>query len=59
MSDIREDREYWDRQARRDPLWAILSEQTRRDGTWDVASFFQTGATEIASMDVVRAGGPR
>jgi SAM-dependent methyltransferase len=43
-------KDYWDRHAQRDPLWAILSDTAKRDGKWDVARFFQTGKTEIESL---------
>src|SRR5437588_118672 len=47
---LHESRDYWDRHARRDPLWAILSDTAKKDGKWDVARFFQTGVSEIASL---------
>ncbi len=51
MSDLLEDsRAYWDRHAQRDPLWAILSDTTKRDGKWDVARFFETGVREIEAL---------
>ncbi len=43
-------RDYWDKHAERDPLWAVLSEATKSAGRWDVARFFQTGVSEIASV---------
>ena len=44
MTDVLEDsRNYWDRHARRDPLWAILSDAAKRDGQWDTTRFFDTG----------------
>src|SRR5690349_13795690 len=50
MSELHVNQDYWDRQAQRDPLWAILSDATKRDGKWDAARFFQTGSSEIASI---------
>jgi len=50
MTDVLDSRDYWDRQARRDPLWAILFDTAKREGKWDVARFFQTGASEIATV---------
>jgi SAM-dependent methyltransferase len=51
MRDLLEDsRAYWDRQAQRDPLWAILSDAAKRDGKWDIGRFFQTGTSEIAFL---------
>ena len=58
MTDLLEEsRVFWDRHAQRDPLWAILSDTTKRDGKWDVTRFFQTGISEIATL-VVRARCP-
>jgi 2-polyprenyl-3-methyl-5-hydroxy-6-metoxy-1,4-benzoquinol methylase len=50
MSELRLNQDYWDRQAQRDPLWAILSDATKREGKWDVSRYFQTGSGEIASI---------
>jgi SAM-dependent methyltransferase len=50
MRDVDEIREYWERHARRDPLWAVLSEDSKRDGRWDVDRFFQTGVSEVAAV---------
>jgi SAM-dependent methyltransferase len=47
---LQDSSDYWDRHARRDPLWAILSDTGKREGQWDVARFFQTGISEIASL---------
>lgn len=49
-SALDQSRAYWDAHARRDPLWAILSEPSRKDAQWDVDGFFQTGVAEIASL---------
>jgi SAM-dependent methyltransferase len=43
-------RDYWDRHAERDPLWAVLSDTAKRDGKWDVAQFFRTGISEIETV---------
>jgi SAM-dependent methyltransferase len=43
-------RQFWEQHARQDPLWAILSDGTKRGGTWDATAFFETGVTEIASL---------
>src|SRR4029453_17456242 len=43
-------RDYWDKHAAHDPLWAVLSEDSKSGGRWDVARFFQTGVSEIASV---------
>jgi SAM-dependent methyltransferase len=51
MSDALEDsRNFWDGHARRDPLWAILSESAKKDGKWGLGRFFQTGVAEISSL---------
>jgi SAM-dependent methyltransferase len=51
MTDVLEEsRNYWDRHARRDPLWAILSDEAKRDGRWDTTRFFDTGVSEISSI---------
>jgi SAM-dependent methyltransferase len=43
-------RQFWEQHARRDPLWAVLSDGAKRDGQWDSAAFFETGVTEIGSL---------
>ena len=40
-------RQFWDCQARRDPLWAILSDPAKKGRRWDLERFFQTGVGEI------------
>jgi 2-polyprenyl-3-methyl-5-hydroxy-6-metoxy-1,4-benzoquinol methylase len=47
---LEEGRSFWDRHARRDPLWAILSEARNRDGQWEAAAFFDSGVDEIRSL---------
>ena len=47
---IEESGELWDRHARRDPLWAILSDPARKGGRWDLGRFMQTGVGEVASL---------
>ena len=37
----------WDRLGTVDPLWAVISYPSKKDGGWDEASFFATGAAEI------------
>ncbi len=41
---------YWESQARQDPLWAILSDPTRKGRQWDLPSFFATGQREISTL---------
>jgi SAM-dependent methyltransferase len=43
-------RQFWEEHARRDPLWAVLSDGAKRDGQWDTAAFFETGVTDIGSL---------
>ncbi len=51
MDDVLEEsRKFWDGHALRDPLWAILSDPSKKDGKWNIARFFQTGVSEIASL---------
>ena len=47
---LEQGRDFWDRHARRDPLWAILSETEKRGGGWDVSRFFEVGVNEIGSL---------
>ncbi len=39
---------FWERQARRDPLWAILSDPTKKGRKWNLRQFLETGAREIS-----------
>lgn len=41
---------FWDAHAKRDPLWAVLSESGKEARRWDVRRFFQTGLNEVALM---------
>jgi len=41
---------FWDAHARRDPLWAVLSESGKEARRWDVRRFLQTGLNEVALM---------
>lgn len=43
--------EFWERAARKDPLWAILSDPAKRDRQWDAASFFESGRREISLLE--------
>jgi len=45
---LEESRSLWDAHARRDPLWAILSDPDKKGGKWDVRRFFQTAVGEIS-----------
>ena len=47
---IREIRDHWERQARLDPLWAILSDPAKKGRKWRAAAFFETGRNEISVL---------
>jgi SAM-dependent methyltransferase len=40
----------WDALAKRDALWAILTDGDKADGGWDVREFFATGEIEMATV---------
>src|SRR5512147_2288602 len=42
--------EFWEDAAQRDPLWAILSDPTKRGRQWDLGEFFETGRREISLL---------
>jgi SAM-dependent methyltransferase len=42
--------DFWEEAARKDPLWAILSDPAKRNRGWDVDRFFETGRREIARL---------
>jgi SAM-dependent methyltransferase len=42
--------QYWDEQARTDPMWAILVDPQKTGRRWDPEEFFSTGVYEIASV---------
>jgi SAM-dependent methyltransferase len=51
MSDqAHSDRAFWDRFARYDPLWAILSEPSKAGRAWNLAEFLATGVREISVL---------
>jgi hypothetical protein len=48
----------WDRLGRSDPLWAVLTETSRRGGGWTPEEFFATGERDIAlAMARAASGG--
>lgn len=49
-SDLEEVRRVWETLAREDPLWAILSEPSKRGGKWTVEEFFREGQVEVAQL---------
>lgn len=40
----------WEELADEDPLWAVLTDPSRRAGGWDVGEFLRTGEAEIAQL---------
>ena len=42
--------DFWELAARRDPLWAVLSEPSKRGRLWDLPAFFETGTREISLL---------
>src|SRR6266702_8282411 len=44
----------WEEFAQTDPLWAILTDPTKRGGGWSPAEFFASGEAEIDG--VLKAG---
>jgi SAM-dependent methyltransferase len=48
--EIRDVREFWEKHARRDPLWAILSDPAKRGRKWRLDEFFETGRREISVL---------
>jgi SAM-dependent methyltransferase len=42
--------DFWEIAARRDPLWAVLSDPSKRGRQWDMGAFFETGAREISLL---------
>lgn len=41
---------FWEDAARKDPLWAILSDPAKRTRGWNLDEFFETGRREIARV---------
>ena len=44
---IRYTARHWDQFGQDDPLWAILTDASRKGGKWDLEEFFATGREEI------------
>jgi SAM-dependent methyltransferase len=42
--------DFWESAANRDPLWAILSNPSKRGRQWDLREFFETGRREISLL---------
>jgi len=51
---------FWDRAARVDPMWAVLSDPAKRGRRWRAAEFFATGRREISLLlfELSRLGHP-
>jgi SAM-dependent methyltransferase len=48
----------WEELGQKDPMWAILSDPTKKNGKWNSADFFNTGKTDIENLLVeVKAAG--
>jgi SAM-dependent methyltransferase len=43
-------RRHWNRFGQTDPLWAVLTDPSKRRGKWDPDAFFKTGRDEIAGV---------
>lgn len=43
-------RRTWDELGRIDPLWAILTDPSKRNNRWDIKEFFDTGQLEIECL---------
>ena len=43
-------RDVWESLAKRDALWAVLSDQSKVGGKWDVAEFMKTGTVEVETV---------
>jgi SAM-dependent methyltransferase len=48
--DLGQLRKNWDLWGRSDPLYAILTESSKRGGKWDLPEFFRSGESEIADL---------
>lgn len=47
---IGEGRAYWERQARTDPMWAVLSDPAKKGRKWNLREFMANGEREIALL---------
>lgn len=43
-------RRHWETLAGRDPLWAILTDPSRKDGGWEIGEFLATGEREVERL---------
>ena len=44
---LRRTKDHWERLARTDPLWAILTDPDKKNGGWDKDAFFQSGVETV------------
>jgi 2-polyprenyl-3-methyl-5-hydroxy-6-metoxy-1,4-benzoquinol methylase len=47
---LRSSQRAWERLARKDPLWAVLTDPRKRGRAWQEDEFFATGTREIATL---------
>ncbi len=47
---IPDNKSAWEEMGDLDPLWAILSDSSKKHGKWDVDDFFRTGIEEISAL---------
>lgn len=48
MTTLERNASEWEENARRNALWAILTDRDQTDRSWDIDEFFETGRTEVA-----------
>jgi 2-polyprenyl-3-methyl-5-hydroxy-6-metoxy-1,4-benzoquinol methylase len=48
--EVRSEQEFWDRFARYDPLWAILSDPSKTERRWNLRDFLETGRREVSLL---------
>lgn len=47
---LEQSRQYWDRHARQDPMWAVLSDPVKKGHKWELQEFMANGEREIALL---------
>jgi len=47
---LKSQKKLWETLAKYDPMWAILTEEEKRNNKWNPEEFFQTGVHEIQSL---------
>ena len=50
MPQLDQHRRDWEDLARLDPMWAVVSDPSRRFGRWDADEFFATGEAEVDAL---------